>query len=289
MRYFHFVVMVALFIALFSSSCKNQKGEYDKNNEEIESQKIKKETAKRIILEGTSKIPQIVEGDIIYDGSREFYGESRHRVTECLDHLADEGLFNGNYTSPNASRLLEVEGNFTRISEKYISSRKEVNVSDNTRKVAVVKSCTYELNKITGIFQKEKRARVEFNLKRSTTPFYCSTMECASTKKNLVVRLEKYNDGWRLSDEPQIISPSGPLSQEKMQIPISKYQGNRNNEYRGNRRNEDSKLNYRKVKHGNHVHYVHPNRSPDVSIGRFPTNPPGPGEYITPEGKIVEK
>ncbi len=46
---------------------------------------------------------------------------------------------------------------------------------------------------------------------------------------------------------------------------------------------------YTAVSHGSHVHYVPHDRDPDVSIGDFPTEEPGPGETITPKGKIVRK
>jgi hypothetical protein len=46
---------------------------------------------------------------------------------------------------------------------------------------------------------------------------------------------------------------------------------------------------YTAVSHGSHVHYVPENRDPDVSIGDFPTEEPGPGERITPTGKIVRE
>lgn len=44
---------------------------------------------------------------------------------------------------------------------------------------------------------------------------------------------------------------------------------------------------YVEISHGDHVHYVPEDRNPDVSISQFPTQPPGPGEHITPEGRIV--
>ena len=50
---------------------------------------------------------------------------------------------------------------------------------------------------------------------------------------------------------------------------------------------DESKLN--KIEHGDHYHYVPENRNKDVPVGRFPTEPPGPGEYITPSGEVVEK
>lgn len=46
---------------------------------------------------------------------------------------------------------------------------------------------------------------------------------------------------------------------------------------------------YTAVSHGSHVHYVPENRDPGVPIGDFPTEEPGPGEKITPAGKIVRK
>lgn len=45
---------------------------------------------------------------------------------------------------------------------------------------------------------------------------------------------------------------------------------------------------YVEISHGDHVHYVPEDRNPDVSISNFPTQPPGPNERITPEGRIVE-
>lgn len=44
---------------------------------------------------------------------------------------------------------------------------------------------------------------------------------------------------------------------------------------------------YDEIPHGDHVHYVPKNRDPNVSVSQFPTQPPGPGEVITPQGRIV--
>lgn len=46
---------------------------------------------------------------------------------------------------------------------------------------------------------------------------------------------------------------------------------------------------YTAVSHGSHVHYVPENRDPNVGIDKFPTEEPGPGEIITPQGQIVKK
>lgn len=46
-------------------------------------------------------------------------------------------------------------------------------------------------------------------------------------------------------------------------------------------------LPYYEVPHGNHTHYVPKDRDKNVSIGQFPTRPPGEGERITPRGEIV--
>ncbi|MDX1638464.1 MAG: hypothetical protein R3281_10870 [Balneolaceae bacterium] len=46
---------------------------------------------------------------------------------------------------------------------------------------------------------------------------------------------------------------------------------------------------YTEVSHGSHVHYVPENRDPNVGIDKFPTEPPGPNEVITPQGQIVSK
>jgi hypothetical protein len=46
---------------------------------------------------------------------------------------------------------------------------------------------------------------------------------------------------------------------------------------------------YRMVPHGNHTHYVPNNYDSNVPIDSFPTVPPGPGQRITREGKIVMK
>ena len=51
------------------------------------------------------------------------------------------------------------------------------------------------------------------------------------------------------------------------------------NPYRGQR--------FEEVPHGDHVHYVPKDRNPDVPIGQFPTQKPGPGERITPDGQVV--
>ena len=45
---------------------------------------------------------------------------------------------------------------------------------------------------------------------------------------------------------------------------------------------------YVEISHGNHVHYVPEDRDPDVPIGQFPMQPPGPGQRIAPDGRIVE-
>jgi hypothetical protein len=44
---------------------------------------------------------------------------------------------------------------------------------------------------------------------------------------------------------------------------------------------------FEEVPHGDHVHYVPKDRNPDVPIGEFPTQKPGPDETITPEGDVV--
>lgn len=44
---------------------------------------------------------------------------------------------------------------------------------------------------------------------------------------------------------------------------------------------------YNEIPHGDHVHYVPRDRDPNVPVGEFPTRPPGPGERITPQGRIV--
>lgn len=46
---------------------------------------------------------------------------------------------------------------------------------------------------------------------------------------------------------------------------------------------------YTAVSHGSHFHYVPDDRDPDVSISRFPTSEPLPGEIITPTGQIIQK
>ena len=45
---------------------------------------------------------------------------------------------------------------------------------------------------------------------------------------------------------------------------------------------------YLEISHGNHVHYVPQDRDPDVPVGQFPMQPPGPGQRISPTGQIVE-
>lgn len=47
-------------------------------------------------------------------------------------------------------------------------------------------------------------------------------------------------------------------------------------------------LPYYEVPHGNHSHYVPIDRDKRVSVGSFPTRPPGPNERITPTGEIVQ-
>ena len=46
---------------------------------------------------------------------------------------------------------------------------------------------------------------------------------------------------------------------------------------------------YKAVPHGTHNHYVPLDRDPDVPLGEFPTQPPGPNQKITPDGRIVNK
>jgi len=46
---------------------------------------------------------------------------------------------------------------------------------------------------------------------------------------------------------------------------------------------------YFEVPHGSHTHYVAKDKDPNVSIGNFPTRPPGPNEVIMPDGRIVQK
>lgn len=46
---------------------------------------------------------------------------------------------------------------------------------------------------------------------------------------------------------------------------------------------------YTEVSHGQVTHYVPDNRDPDISIERFPTQPPGPNEMITPTGQTIKK
>ena len=51
------------------------------------------------------------------------------------------------------------------------------------------------------------------------------------------------------------------------------------NPYRGER--------FEEIPHGDHVHYVPKDRNPDVPVGQFPTQKPGPNETITPDGDVV--
>ncbi|MFO8099912.1 MAG: hypothetical protein R6T83_09880 [Salinibacter sp.] len=44
---------------------------------------------------------------------------------------------------------------------------------------------------------------------------------------------------------------------------------------------------YGEIPHGDHVHYVPKERNSDVPINRFPTEPPEPGERITPDGEVI--
>lgn len=44
---------------------------------------------------------------------------------------------------------------------------------------------------------------------------------------------------------------------------------------------------YLEIPHGDHVHYVPKDRDRDVSMSNFPTQPPGPDERITPDGRVV--
>jgi hypothetical protein len=46
---------------------------------------------------------------------------------------------------------------------------------------------------------------------------------------------------------------------------------------------------YTAVPHGNHVHYVPKDRDRSVSVGQFPTAPPGPNERIMPDGRVVAR
>jgi hypothetical protein len=44
---------------------------------------------------------------------------------------------------------------------------------------------------------------------------------------------------------------------------------------------------YTAVSHGSHSHYVPHDRDPNVPLSDFPTEEPGPGEKIAPNGQIV--
>lgn len=46
---------------------------------------------------------------------------------------------------------------------------------------------------------------------------------------------------------------------------------------------------YMEINHGDHKHYVPPDRDPNVSISNFPQTPPGPNERIMPDGRVVPK
>ena len=46
---------------------------------------------------------------------------------------------------------------------------------------------------------------------------------------------------------------------------------------------------YMEISHGDHSHYVPPDKDPNVSVSNFPQSPPGPNERITPDGRIVPK
>lgn len=46
---------------------------------------------------------------------------------------------------------------------------------------------------------------------------------------------------------------------------------------------------YLEISHGDHVHYVPRDASPNIPVSRFPTQRPGPDEQITPEGRVVPK
>lgn len=41
------------------------------------------------------------------------------------------------------------------------------------------------------------------------------------------------------------------------------------------------------ITHGDHTHYVPKDRNETVPISSFPTRPPGPDQYVTPDGDIV--
>jgi len=46
---------------------------------------------------------------------------------------------------------------------------------------------------------------------------------------------------------------------------------------------------YMEISHGDHTHYLPPDRDPNVSVSNFPTTPPGPNERIAPDGRVVPK
>lgn len=46
---------------------------------------------------------------------------------------------------------------------------------------------------------------------------------------------------------------------------------------------------YMEISHGDHKHYLPPDRDPNVSVSDFPTSLPGPNERITSTGQVVPK
>jgi hypothetical protein len=46
---------------------------------------------------------------------------------------------------------------------------------------------------------------------------------------------------------------------------------------------------YTEINHGNHTHFVPRDRDMDVPLDRFPTSPPGPGQRILPDGRVVDE
>jgi len=192
---------ITLFLPLLLS-CNNDSG---KNSGDVSSvDNLNKESALRII-QSNSDFKE--DGRIYRKGEVKVKNTNVDENVKCMKYSIQEGAFEGNYNVKNApnyslSKILSVDGSLTEKSKKYIYDTRQKRIHGGDVTFSRVLSCTYDISGITGILQEGKTARVELNLSRSPTPFlYCQHGGCEERTREGVVRLKKYNSGWRVEDK----------------------------------------------------------------------------------------